>query len=205
MRKTNLLPWREDLRKQKQKNFLLMMALAAAVAALLVYLGKSYFDGQIEGQGDRNQYLQAEIAKLDRQIERIDQLEETRSRLIDRKSVIEDLQANRSLMVHLFDQLVRTVPSGVRLANVRQVGDQLTVNGTTQSSGRVSTYLRNLEDSDYLHDPQLQIIEEAEADDDLNREMPFEFSLTFTLASPNQLARDQNMPTGDTTAEEPTP
>ena len=193
MRKTNLLPWREEQRQEQQKNFLLLLVLVAIVAAALVYLANRYFDGQIQGQRDRNQYLQAEIVKLDQQIERIEQLDETRNRLIDRKNVIEDLQANRSLMVHLFDQLVRTVPTGIRLTNVRQVGDQLTVNGTTQSSGRVSTYLRNLEESEYLHNPQLRIIEEAESDSELaSREMPFEFSLTFTLASPVQIERDQN-------------
>ena len=191
MRKINLLPWREELRKEQQRNFLLVLLLTGVAAAALVYLGQRYFDGQIDGQRDRNQYLRSEITKLDQQIERIEALDETRNRLIDRKNVIEDLQANRSLMVHLFDQLVRTVPTGIRLLNVRQVGDQLTVTGTSQSSGRVSTYLRNLEESEYLHNPVLQIIE-AETEE-TDREMPFAFGLTFTLASPAQLEREDEI------------
>ncbi len=189
MRKINLLPWREELRQEQQKNFLILLFLTAAAAAGLVYLGIQYFNGQIEGQDGRNNFLRAEITKLDDQIARIEQLDETRNQLINRKNVIEDLQANRSLMVHLFDQLVRTVPTGIRLLNVRQVGDQLTVTGTSQSSGRVSTYMRNLEESEFLHNPALQIIE-AEADE-TDREMPFSFGLTFTLASPQQLERSE--------------
>ncbi|MEM7054228.1 MAG: PilN domain-containing protein [Pseudomonadota bacterium] len=191
MRKTNLLPWREELRQERQKSFLLLLFVVALGSALFVFMAKSYFDAQIEGQGDRNEYLQEQIAELDRQIERIEELDQTRSRLIDRKNVIEDLQANRSLMVHLFDQLVRTVPTGIRLTNVRQIGDQLTINGMTQSSGRVSTYLRNLDESDYLHNPSLQIIQEI-GSDGVSQEMPFEFGLTFTLASPDQVERDQD-------------
>ncbi|MEM1082014.1 MAG: PilN domain-containing protein [Pseudomonadota bacterium] len=191
MRKINLLPWREELRQEKQRSFLLLLALTALIAGGLVYAGKEYFQGQIDGQIDRNNYLRAEISKLDEEIARIEQLDETRTQLINRKNVIEDLQANRSLMVHLFDQLVRTVPTGIRLLNVRQVGDQLTVTGTSQSSGRVSTYMRNLEESEFLHNPSLQIIE-AETDE-TDREMPYSFGLTFTLASPSQIERSQSM------------
>lgn len=182
MRQINLLPWREELRQERQRTFLILMALVAALAAGAVFMVKMYFDGQIDGQTARNNYLTAEIAKLDRQIQRIDQLDETRRQLIERKDVIEDLQANRTLMVHLFEQLVRTVPDGIRLITVRQAGDQLTIDGTAQSSARVSTYLRNLEASPFLHDPTLRIVE-AEAEE-TDRELPYRFAVNVRLAAP---------------------
>ena len=182
MRQINLLPWREEQRQERQRNFLITMAVVAALAAGAVFGVKSYFDAEIAGQNARNNYLRAEIGKLDQQIARIEQLDETRQRLIDRKDVIEDLQANRTLMVHLFDQLVRTVPEGIRLLTVQQAGDTLTIDGTAQSSARVSTYLRNLEASEFLHDPTLRIVE-AEAEE-TDRELPYRFSVRARLSSP---------------------
>ena len=183
MRQINLLPWREEQRQDRQRNFLILMAVVAALAALAVFLVKGYFDAQIDGQNARNNYLRAEIAKLERQIARIEQLDETRRQLINRKEVIENLQSNRTLMVHLFEQLVRTVPDGIRLISVRQVGDQLTIDGTAQSSARVSTYLRNLEASPFLHDPTLRIVE-AEAEE-TDRELPYRFAVNVRLGAPD--------------------
>ncbi len=183
MRQINLLPWREEQRQDRQRNFLILMAVVAVLAALAVFLVKGYFDSQIDGQNARNNYLRTEIAKLERQIARIDQLDETRRQLINRKEVIENLQSNRTLMVHLFEQLVRTVPDGIRLISVRQVGDQLTIDGTAQSSARVSTYLRNLEASPFLHDPTLRIVE-AEAEE-TDRELPYRFAVNVRLAAPD--------------------
>jgi type IV pilus assembly protein PilN len=182
MRQINLLPWREEQRQERQKNFLILMAATAIVAAGIVFGVKSYFDAQIDGQNARNNYLRSEIAKLDAQIARIDELDEVRQRLIDRKDVIENLQSNRTLMVHLFEQLVTTVPEGIRLLTVQQVGDQLTIDGTAQSSARVSTYLRNLEASEFLHEPTLRIVE-AEAEE-TDRELPYRFAVNVRLAAP---------------------
>lgn len=196
MRQINLLPWREELRQDRQRNFLILMVIVAALAAGAVFGIKSYFDAEIDGQNARNRYLEAEIAKLDRQIERIEQLDETRRQLIERKDVIEELQSNRTLMVHLFEQLVRTVPDGIRLADVRQVGSQLTINGTAQSSARVSTYLRNLEASEFLHDPTLRIVE-AETED-VDPQLPFNFSVSVRLAPPDRA--DEETETEEATA-----
>lgn len=182
MRKINLLPWREELRREAQRNFMILLIVAAVAAAGIVFAVNRYFDAQISNQNQRNAYLNTEIAKLDRQIARIQELDETRSRLLERKQVIEDLQANRTLMVRLFDQLVRTVPTGIRLLNARQVGDQITITGTSQSNARVSTYLRNLEASGVLHDPQLRIIE-AETEE-TDSQMPYMFTVAATVASP---------------------
>lgn len=190
MRKINLLPWREELRQEAQRNFLILLVIAAIAAAGCVFVVNRYFEAQISNQDQRNSYLNSEIAKLDRQISRIEELDETRSRLLDRKQVIENLQANRTLMVRLFDQLVRTVPTGIRLLDVRQVGDQITINGVTQSNARVSTYLRNLEASRVLHNPQLRIIEAETAQTD--SQMPYMFTVAATVAPPETVDDDQN-------------
>lgn len=182
MRKINLLPWREELRREAQRNFMILLIIAAVAAAGCVFAVNRYFDAQISNQNERNNYLTAEIAKLDRQIARIEQLDETRSRLLERKRVIEDLQANRTLMVRLFDQLVRTVPTGIQLLNARQVDDEITIIGTSQSSARVSTYLRNLEASNVLHSPQLRIIEAETEESD--SQMPYMFALSAMVAPP---------------------
>lgn len=185
MRKINLLPWREELRSEAQRNFMILLVIAAVAAAACVFVVNRYFDAQISNQNQRNAYLTTEIAKLDRQIARIEQLDETRSRLLERKQVIENLQANRTLMVRLFDQLVRTVPTGIQLLNARQVGDEITITGTSQSNARVSTYLRNLEASGVLHDPRLRIIEAETAETDA--QMPYMFTVAAKVAPPETL------------------
>ena len=188
MPKINLLPWREELRREAQRNFIISLVLAAVLAAGCVFAVNRYFEAQISNQDARNAFLKSEITKLDRKIARIDQLDETRSRLIERKRVIEDLQANRTLMVRLFDQMVRTVPTGIRLLNARQVGDEITLRGTSQSQARISTYLRNIEAAGVLHEPRLGIVEaESEGTDST---MPFMFELTATVAPPETVDQD---------------
>jgi len=188
MRKINLLPWREELRREAQRNFIIVLVLAALLAAGCVFAVNRYFEAQLSNQDARNAFLESEITKLDRKIARIDELDETRSRLLDRKQVIEDLQANRTLMVRLFDQMVRTVPTGIRLLNARQVDDQITLRGTSQSNARVSTYLRNLEAASVLHEPRLRIIE-AETED-TDSAMPYMFELAATVAPPETVDED---------------
>ncbi|MDT8439189.1 MAG: PilN domain-containing protein [Wenzhouxiangellaceae bacterium] len=181
MSKINLLPWRDERRREAQRNFVMLMVLAGIVAAGAVFGVQRFYQGQIAHQNERNAYLQSEITKLDNQIKEIDKVEEARERLLQRKRVIEDLQGNRSLMVRLFDQLARTVPSGMRLINARQVGDEITITGTTQSETVVSTYLRNLEASSVLHDPRLRIIEIEAAETDA--QMPYGFSIVAKVGT----------------------
>lgn len=186
MRTINLLPWREERRREAQRNFLIMLGFAAIAAVGIVFVVNQYYAARIDNQNERNQYLEQEIAKLDRQIARIEQLDETRARLIERKRVLEGLQASRTLMVRLFQQLVETVPSGIRLLNVRQVDDDITITGNSESNARVSTYLRNLEAAGVLHEPQLRIIEaEGEQTDS---QMPYTFSVEAVVAPPEQYA-----------------
>ena len=181
MARINLLPWRAERRKHRQKEFLTMLGLSAAAAALLAFLIVSYYSAQISGQNERNAYLHDQISKVDLQIKEIDALDEKKSKLLARKEVIEQLQANRSQMVHLFDSLVRTIPDGVILTSIKQEGDKLTLEGRSQSNARVSTYMRNLEGSGWMSKPDLSIIEAKAGDPGL----PYVFTLSVLLVNPN--------------------
>ena len=181
MAKINLLPWRAERRKQRQKDFYSMLGLAAVAGVLISFLVISYYNGRIGNQNSRNQYLRDEITKVDTQITEINELDKKKSRLLARKEVIEQLQANRSQMVHLFDSLVRTIPDGVTLTAIKQEGDVLTLTGRSQSNARVSTYMRTLEGSGWMTMPELNIIE-AKAG---NPGLPYEFNLKVKLANPN--------------------
>lgn len=181
MARINLLPWRAERRKQRQKEFATMLGLSAVAGVVLWFLVNSYYNGQIDGQNDRNAYLQQQIQQVDAQIKEIDELDKKKAKLLARKQVIEQLQANRSQMVHLFDQLVRTIPDGVILTSIKQEGDKLTLEGRSQSNARVSTYMRNLEGSGWMTKPDLSVIEAKEGDPGL----PYTFTLSVMLANPN--------------------
>ncbi|MET0289933.1 MAG: PilN domain-containing protein [Pseudoxanthomonas sp.] len=194
MAKINLLPWRAERRAQRQKEFYGMLGVAAAIAVGLSVLIYVYFGAQISGQQERNTFLQGEITKVEAEIKQIEELDKQRDRLLARKKVIEELQANRSQMVHLFDSLVRTIPDGVMLTSIKQDGNTLTLQGRSQSNARVSNYMRNLESSGWMSKPDLSIIEAKKAEGaDANapavptaRALPYAFSLTVQLADPAQ-------------------
>ena len=181
MARINLLPWRAERRKQRQKEFGVMLGFAALAGVVLWFLVNSYYNGQIEGQNERNAFLQEQIKQLDAQITEIEELDRQRARLLARKDVIEQLQANRSQMVHLFDSLVRTIPDGVVLTAIKQEGEKLTLEGRSQSNARVSTYMRNLEGSGWMTKPDLSIIEAKDGVAGL----PYTFTLAVQLANPN--------------------
>ena len=181
MAKINLLPWREERRRLRQKDFYGMLGLAALAGVLVSFLIVSYYNGRIGSQNSRNEFLRGEITKVDSQITEITELDKKKARLLARKDVIEQLQANRSQMVHLFDSLVRTIPDGVTLSAIKQEGDILTLSGRAQSNARVSTYMRTLEGSGWMSKPELNIIEAKEG----NPGLPYEFNLKVKLANPN--------------------
>ena len=159
MARINLLPWRAERRKQRQREFYAMLGMAAIGGLLLSLMVWFYYDRQVSGQEERNSFLQAEIDKVKLQNTEIDRLDSQKERLLARKTVIEELQSKRSQMVHLFDALVRTIPDGVVLTALKQEGDVLTLEGRTQSNARVSAYMRNLETSGWMTNPELAIIE----------------------------------------------
>ena len=159
MARINLLPWRIERRRQRQREFYGMLGLAAVGGLLLSLMVWFYYDRQVSGQGERNAFLQTEIDKVKKQNEEIDRLDTQKDRLLARKGVIEELQAKRSQMVHLFDALVRTIPDGVVLTGIKQDGETLTLEGRTQSNARVSAYMRSLATSGWMTNPELAIIE----------------------------------------------
>jgi len=181
MTRINLLPWRAERRKQRQKDSMVMLAMSAVAAVVLSFLIITYYNGQISGQNERNAFLTTQIAELDRQIVLIEELDKKKAKLLARKEVIEVLQANRSQMVHLFDSLVRTIPDGVVLTSIKQDDQTLTLEGRSQSNARVSTYLRSLEGSGWMSRPELAIIEATGND----KGLPYAFTLQVKLANPN--------------------
>ena len=190
MARINLLPWREERRKQRQREFYGMLGFAALSGVVLSGLLWFFFSQQISGQNERNAYLDAEIAKVKEQNKEIDRLDVQKKRLLDRKKVIEELQGKRSQMVHLFDSLVRTIPDGVVLTALQQEGDTLTLEGRTQSNARVSAYMRNLETSGWMTSPELTIIE-ARAQEKTGsvvdiKSLPYVFTLKVKLPTPGE-------------------
>lgn len=178
MIRINLLPHREIRRKQQQKEFFIMVGAVAGLGATVWFATHSYLGGQLEEQNGRNTYLETEIAALDKQIEEIKKVQEQTTALLQRKKIVESLQANRAETVYLLDQLVRQLPDGVYLKSVQQKGARVAINGFAQSNARVSTFMRNLESSPYLEKPSL--IEIHAITDKTSRLS--EFSLAVSLA-----------------------
>lgn len=190
MAKVNLLPWRAERRKLRQREFYSLLGGAAIGSLLIGLLVSFYYSEQIDGQTQRNTYLTEQITVLDGKIAEIKQLDEEKDRLLRRKEVIEQLQANRSQMVHLFDQLVRTIPEGVRLTSIKQDGEKLTLEGQSQSNARVSAYMRNIEASGWMTNPDLSVIEAKGSD----KTLPYTFNLSLTLTKPGQLIGPDGKP-----------
>lgn len=211
MARINLLPWRAERRKQRQREFYSMLGLAAVAGVVLSLLLWFYYDRQISGQNDRNGYLEAEIAKVKEQNKEIERLDRQKEHLLARKKVIEELQGKRSQMVHLFDSLVRTIPDGVVLTALKQEGDTLTLEGRTQSNARVSAYMRNLEGSGWMANPELSIIEakaqEASGSAVDIKSLPYVFELRVKLPAPgeNQTATTVESAPADAAAPAATP
>ncbi len=181
MARINLLPWRAERQKERKKQFMLMLVLSAVAGFAAWFLVNTYYNMQISGQQERNAYLDAEIVTVKTKITEIEALEQKKNNLLNRKKVIEELQANRSQMVHLFDSLVRTIPDGVILTGINQEGEKLTLEGRSQSYARVSNYMENLSASGWMTKPELSVIQ-VEGD---NSGLPHTFSVTVTLANPN--------------------
>lgn len=159
----NLLPWRAELRKRRQNEFLIGLAGALGLAVVVTLLANLAVSTMIDAQQRRNELLKSEIAALDKQIEEIVVLEEQKARMVARMQVIERLQKSRPEVVKLFDDVVRTLPEGVYLTSIQQSDRRLEFNGVAQSSTRVSAFMRNIDASDVLSKPELKVIETGTA------------------------------------------
>lgn len=158
MARINLLPWRETLRKKRQRDF--GVSIVIALLAVAAAAGGTHFviDDMIQHQNRRNALLDKEISAMDQKIKSIQALEKTKAKLLARMEVIQQLQGSRPLVVHLFDELVNTIPDGTHLNKLTQKGSSITMTGAAQSNARVSSYMRNIESSQWITKPNLQVI-----------------------------------------------
>jgi len=193
MARINLLPWRTDRRKQREREFYMLLIASAVggVFALLVLVG--WMGARIDNQQERNTYLQTEIKSLDKQIEEIKELDKTRSQLLTRKQIIEQLQSNRAQMVHLFDEMVRSIPDGVRLTSMKQAGDILTLEGVAESNARVASYMRNIDNSPWMGRTDLRKIENKAGSKDVDKKAPYLFSLDVKLRKPEDAQNEKSI------------
>lgn len=164
MSKINLLPWREERRKELTAKFVTHAAGVAIIAALIVGAARFHVGNRVAFQESRNQYLQSEIDILNTKLQEIKDIEKTKANLLARMNVIQELQRSRPEIVHLFEELVTTLPEGVWLKSIIQKGKRLSIEGSAESNARVSAYMRNLEASDWLKNPVLRVIEAEKKD-----------------------------------------
>ena len=198
MARINLLPWRTERRKQREREFYMVLLAAAVGGFVALFAAIMWMGARIDAQQDRNKYLQAEIKSLDKQIEEIKELDKTRSQLLTRKQIIEQLQSNRSQMVHLFDEMVRTIPDGVRLTSMKQAGDVLTLEGVAESNARVASYMRNIDASPWMGRTDLRKIENKTGTKDVDKKAPYVFSLDVKLRKPEEAQADKQVADGTT-------
>jgi type IV pilus assembly protein PilN len=159
MPRINLLPWRDEERKERKIKFLVALGGALVAAMLAAFVGYLLMDSMVSAQDLRNEKLKGEIAELDKQIEKINSLEADKARFIARMEVIEKLQRSRPEIVHIFDEIAKQLPDGVYLTGITQTGTRLKFEGVAQSSTRVSAFMRNIDGSSYLKNPELEVVE----------------------------------------------
>lgn len=176
----NLLPWREMRRREQDRQLLTIAIGAWVLMVVVVFYAHIHVSGLIDAQNRRNEFLKQEIAKVEKQIREVADLKRRREALIARMNVIQQLQADRTRVVRIFDELVRRVPEGVQLASLKQSGGRsMALTGVAQSNARVSALMRNFSASDWFDDPKLNVINVRQR----GRDRVSEFSLTVTNLS----------------------
>ncbi|MCW8195342.1 PilN domain-containing protein [Proteobacteria bacterium 005FR1] len=182
MANINLLPWRDELRQEKKKEFFTILGGFCILGVLCGYVWVSSVQGSIDNQNSRNALLQREIDALQQQVAEIKELKERRAQLIERMKVIQDLQGTRPVIVRYFDGLVRAVPDGIYLTKLSRAGNQISVEGIADSHSRISSFMRNLDESEWFSDPNMANI--AAAPD--QSEQAQKFNMTVGAAVPKQ-------------------
>jgi type IV pilus assembly protein PilN len=191
MAKINLLPWREELRKKKQKDFLNALVLSILAGFIILGLIHTYIEGLIAYQEQRNQILKNEIALLDKKIAEIKDIEDKKSKLLVKIDLIQKLQESRPEIVHLFDEIPKTTPDGVFLTKFTQTGSNLIFEGKSQSNARISAFMRAIEASPWLQTPTLTVIQSPDkqsskqSSDKTNNEQLSDFTLNAKQGKQN--------------------
>ncbi|MFT3906814.1 MAG: PilN domain-containing protein [Steroidobacteraceae bacterium] len=161
MPRINLLPWRDQQRKEKRLAFVAALIGAAVAGAVVTFGAYVYYGSLMDAQDARNDRLRGEIKVLDKEIEEINDLDAQKQRFISRMQIIEKLQRSRPEVVHLFDEIVKEMPDGTYLTALKQSGSRLKLEGVAQSSTRVSSLMRNVSSSQWLKDPELEVVQSA--------------------------------------------
>jgi type IV pilus assembly protein PilN len=193
MIRVNLLPHREEKRKRRQQQFMVLAGIAGVLGLLVAGGVYAFLDSQVSQQQANVAYMNNEIAKLDKEIEEIRKIREETAALLAKKQVVENLQANRSEPVQLLDQLLRQLPDGVYLKAIKQTGAKVNITGYAQSNARVSTLMRNLGASPYLENPELVEIKAVTAPDK-SRVNEFNMNISIKRAQPEGAAAGKGAP-----------
>jgi type IV pilus assembly protein PilN len=164
MAKINLLPWREELRKERQQEFIGIVVGVAIAAAALVWFVTGNIEGQYKAQQSRNAFVQKEMSVLSEQISEIKQLRDKREQLLERMQLIQNLQGNRPIIVRLFDEVARSIPDDLYFTSLEIKGTQVTVKGRAKSNNRVAALMRNFDDSDWFDAPNLISVKAEKGD-----------------------------------------
>ena len=179
MANINLLPWREELREERKKEFLVTLGIVIGVAFLLLFVGDRYVNKEIDNQTALNDYLREQIVVLDRELEEIRDIRAQKEELTDRMTVIQDLQGRRPVIVRLFDELVRTLPEGVYYNQITRSVDTISFEGVAESNNHVSDLLRAVENSEWFEGTDLQSVSSDPTSEEDNRNI-FQFTVTLT-------------------------
>lgn len=179
MASINLRPWREELRAERQKQFLTILMGVAIVAAGLLFLWNTHVESQIEYQTKRNGYLETAMKELDKKTEEIKELKAKEKKLLERMKVIQDLQGTRPVIVRVFDELVQTLPDGLYYNSVDKKADMLTIKGNSESNNRISALMRNFDASEWFANPNLRDVSAVKGEESLSG-----FDLTVQQVAP---------------------
>lgn len=186
MARINLLPWREQLREERKREFFVLLMGVVVIAAGIVFLVDRNFRGDIRYQQTRNDFLRREILVLDARIEEINQLKQQKEQISSRMEVIQDLQGSRPVIVRVFDELVKSLPVGVYFNSLSRTDDRLEIEGIAESNNKVSELMRLIDDSEWFVNPSLQQISAASADSNSEQRAANAFSLTVFLQEPTR-------------------
>ena len=186
MAKINLLPWRETYRKQKKDQFVAILIGVGTLCAAIAFMWISNVQSAIDNQQGRNQLLEKHIAELQKQVDEIKELKKIREDLLTRIRIIQDLEGTRPVIVRYFDEFVRAVPDGVYLSLLSRTGDIVSIEGVAESTNRVSSFMRNLDQSDWFTSPNLtSVVAEPSAGEQASA-----FKMTVRTSAPAEAAEE---------------
>jgi len=186
MARINLKPWREERRAEEQKDFLIALVGMAVIGLLFVFMQDRLVNSNIEEQQARNSYLSGEISSLERKIQEIDKLKSRRDQLVARMRVIQELQGNRPVIVHMFDEVVRTLPDGVFYTGLARKADGLSIQGRAESNNRISSLMRKLDGSEWFMDPNLTSVKASEEGGDGEKSNDFDLTVKRYVTAEDQ-------------------